>query len=469
MRRHPHLYEINARIFLDRLSRRHGRKITLSQVPEEEWKSIRKRGFDLVWLMGVWQRSPAAGEKGSPYAIHDYRLDAALGREGELEEVKARLHQLGLALMLDFVPNHLAVDHPWIERHPDRFVHTTKEKVREHPDWFFSRDRKQYFAHGRDPYFPPWKDTVQVNFFSEDLRVAWIDQLFKIADLADGMRCDMAMLGLNRIFEKVWGAFVKKNPRPEEEFWAQAISLVKQVRPDFLFLAESYWHLEWELQQLGFDYTYDKILYDRMLPSTPQDVRGHLTATPLYQNRSVRFIENHDEERAAAAFGREKSQAAAVVIATIPGLRFFHDGQLEGRRQKIPVQLAHEPRERPDKEILSFYEKLLSAADLAAFHDGEWRLLDSQSSWPGSESYANILAWCWKSSKKIEAVVAVNFSEKDAQARIPLPLSTGVRRDLHFSDKLSGETYLRKAAECRDPGLYVALGPWQAHVLVNES
>ena len=469
MRAHPHLYEINTSVFLERLSRRHGRKITLSQVPEDYWKLLRKRGFDLVWLMGVWQRSPAEGDAGSPYAIYDYRLDSTLGREGELEEVKARLKQLGLALVLDFVPNHLACDHPWISRFPGRFVRASREEVRAHPDWFFSPDRKHYFAHGRDPYFPPWRDTVQVNFFSEDLRVAWIDQLFKLADAADGVRCDMAMLGLNRIFEKVWGPWVRKGPGAEDEFWWQAISLVKQARPDFLFLAEAYWNTEWELQRLGFDFTYDKILYDRLRHSTPPDILGHLRAEPAYQNHSVRFIENHDEPRAAEAFGCGRSKTAAVVIATIPGLRFFHDGQLEGRRVKIPIQLKREPKEVVDKETKEFYERLLQAADHRAFHEGEWSLLEVlPASW-GNESYRNLLAWSWRLGGKLAAVVAVNGSSAEAQGRLKLPLEGKAPRKIIFCDKLSGEIYERDTAEIQQKGLYVSLGPWGAHILADEN
>ena len=279
MRRHPHLYEINARIFLRRLSERYDRKLTLSSIPEEVWIKFKDDGFDLIWLMGAWRRSPGArlaalndpalkrsfsealpdwNERdvvGSPYAIYDYSLDPALGEPWELSELKKKLNHIGLKLILDFVPNHLTFDHPWTAEHPDRFVHGTKHQTKLYPGWFFSPSAGIYLAHGRDPNFSPWGDTVQVNLFSEDLCKAWIEQLLHISECSDGLRCDMAMLGLTRVFEETWGEFVKGHPRPADEFWSVAIRELKAKRPEFILLAEVYWDLEWKLQELGFDFT----------------------------------------------------------------------------------------------------------------------------------------------------------------------------------------------------------------------
>src|SRR5690606_525853 len=117
--------------------------------------------------------------------------------------------------------------------------------------------------------------------------------------------------------------------------------------PDLLFIAEVYWDLEWALQQQGFDYTYDKRLYDRLRAADARPARDHLHAEMAYQERLLRFIENHDEPRAAAAFGVQRSMAAAVLSFTVPGARLLHDGQLEGRTVKTPVQLGRRMAEPP--------------------------------------------------------------------------------------------------------------------------
>ncbi len=488
MHRHPHTYEINARILIRRVSELYHRNLSLSAIPEEKWQLLRSRGFDLVWLMGAWERSPRARQQallhpalcqeydqtlpgwshpdvaGSPYAVYAYRLDPELGQPEELARLKSRLNRQGLGLLLDFVPNHLALDHPWTLTYPGRFVHGSEADIRRHPEWFFSADGITYLAHGRDPYFLPWTDTVQVNFRSSDLRQALINKLLHIAEVADGVRCDMAMLALNDVFEKVWGEIVKDYPQPKTEFWSEAIEQVKRQRPDFLFLAEVYWGLERKLQEMGFDFTYDKSLYDRLRFSGPDEIRSHLMTDDLYQQRSVHFIENHDELRAVVAFGRQRSLAAAVVLATVPGLRLFHDGQLQGRSIRLPIQLGCEPKEADDPEITRFYERLLSVCSTPAFHEGEWTLIERSQAWDGNESHRNLLTWCWRYSKQVK-LIAVNYSPNQAQGWLKLPMPFEKMGKVVLRDELNGVTYIRDADELRSQGLYVDLGPWQAHIL----
>ncbi len=488
MRGHPHLYEVNARLFLRRVSEKYQRNLTLATVPEEEWQVLARRGFDMVWLMGVWQRSPGARQQallnptlrqeyaqslpgwadediaGSPYAIYAYNPDPALGELSTLVQLKSRLNRQGLGLMLDFVPNHLAFDHPWVLSHPEWFVQGSKANVDTHPDWFFSPDKGSYLAHGRDPYFPPWTDTVQVNFYSTDLREALVNELLRIAEVADGVRCDMATLALNEIFEQVWGGIVKDYPRPETEFWAEAIGRVRQRWPNFVFLAEVYWGLEYKLQQIGFDFTYDKPLYDRLRFSAIGDIRSHLMADELYRQHSARFIENHDEPRAVTAFGRERSLAAAVILATIPGLRFFHDGQLEGRRIHLPVQLVREPKEVADPDIVRFYDRLLAVCNAPAFHEGEWGLMEASQASEGNESHHNLLAWFWRYAEQFKIVV-VNYSPNPAQGWLKLPLPLGTIDRVAFRDELTGAAYTQDPKEMSSRGLYINLDSYRALIL----
>ena len=325
----PALMEINTAVFLQQLRTKHHREMTLGSIPQEEWKSLARRGFDLLWCMGVWERSSGsktsaladAGLRrdyetalpgwreddviGSPYAVHSYRPDPGFGTEKDLEKLKTGLNDAGLKLILDFVPNHLAVDHPWTQSNPEYFIQAKREGMNSNEDMFFVTKKGDVLAHGKDPSFPSWKDTVQLNYFSSDARKAMTGELLRIARYADGVRCDMAMLALNSIFAKTWGPFLKDFLQPAGEFWVEAIGQVKAQYPSFIFIAEAYWDLEWQLQQNGFDYTYDKKLYDLLLHARASQIYDHLWAEASYQRKSVRFIENHDEQRAATSFGKE--------------------------------------------------------------------------------------------------------------------------------------------------------------------
>ncbi len=488
MRKHPHLFETNARVFLGRLSEKYNRPLTLASVPAREWEKIKQRGFDLLWLMGVWERSSASRKicmsdeglrrefkaalpelrntdiAGSPYAVYGYQLDPALGKPADLPELKKNLNQAGLGLILDFVPNHLAVDHPWTLQYPERFVRGAPGKVRENPGWFFRTAKGDFLAHGRDPYFPPWTDTAQVNFFSDDMRVALAEELVKISRVCDGVRCDMAMLGLHDIFQRVWGEYLDGTPRPKDEFWPEVIRRVKAETPGFLFLAEVYWDLEWTLYKLGFDFTYDKRLYDRLKNSSPEDIRGHLRAEMEYQVQCVRFIENHDEVRAAAAMGTKKACAAAVTALTVPGLRMVFDGQIKGKKIKLPIQLAREPREEWDEQAKKFYDILLRQADDRVFHDGEWRLLEVTPVYEGDESCGNVIAWSWTLGGEVR-VVAVNYSDVPSHARLAVKLPQGgFGQTVDVTDVLSVKKNRLSAEELVYQGLPVAFSPWEASI-----
>ena len=159
--------------------------------------------------------------------------------------------------------------------------------------------------------------------------------------------------------------------------------------------------MEFALQQQGFDYCYDKRLYDRLAHEGAESVRGHLQADRAYQQRLLRFIENHDEPRAATALG-ERHRAAAVVMSTVPGARLYHDGQFEGRREHIPVFVDRAPDEPPDDDLRSFYARLLRAARELR---GEWRLCDCEN--------PQLVAWAWA-----EHLVVVNLGATRAWGRV---------------------------------------------------
>lgn len=486
MRNHPHLLELNAFFFVSRMSEKYGRKLTLATIPAEEWESFSDQGFDYLWMMGVWKRSPGSRAlavkepslcraydlilpdwkpedvAGSPYAIFGYDVDPYLGTNDELVQLKIKLNGMGIGLILDFVPNHLAFDHPWTVQHPDCFVSCKIETLKAHPEWFFITSTGKKLAHGRDPYFAPWIDTVQVNFWSGELRRIWLEELLKIAKMSNGVRCDMAMLGLNDIFQQIWGEHILTS-RFSTEFWSEIIPEVKKKSPGFIFIAEVYWDKDWTLQQLGFDFTYDKRLYDRLFYDSPLTVRDHLKADPLYRDKCLRFIENHDEERAPVNFGKKKSQAAGIVSATVPGLRFFHDGQLEGRRIRTPIHLRREPKEATDSETAGLYRRLLKFIHNPVTHDGDWSLLTSYPAWEKSQTYLGIMAWFWVHGQDCKMVV-VNYSMLRAQAVIHLPEFLTRRFFVQFRDVLTDKIYDRTGEELFQKGLYVDLQPWQSHL-----
>lgn len=308
---------------------------------------------------------------GSPYCVRRYVVDQRMGGPDGLATARAALAKRGMRLILDFVPNHVAPDHPWAGEHPEYFVRGDAQDVQSDPASFMEVDGS-VFACGRDPFFPAWPDVLQLNAFDPGLRQAVVATVMDIAAQCDGIRCDMAMLMLGGIFERTWGQ--RAGAKPSDDYWRALIPAIKAKWPEFLFMAEAYWDLEWELQQQGFDACYDKKLYDRMEHEGVESVRGHLLADLAYQKGMVRFIENHDEPRAAEAFPDDKGKAAAVAIMTLPGFRLLHEGQFEGRRTRLPVFLARRPEEPADQDLADFYGLLLRETSRDAFRNGHWCL-----------------------------------------------------------------------------------------------
>ena len=483
----PTIYEINTAVWLERLGRDGGRPLTLAGVPDAAWDAIAALPVDAVWLMGVWERSPAgleiaradpgldAGNRaalpdlrdgdviGSPYCVRDYVVDERFGGRAALATARAALQARGVGLILDYVPNHVAPDHPWTASRPECFVTGSDEDLRDHPEAFL-RTPAGVLARGRDPYFPPWPDVVQLDAFSPALRDAVAATLIDIGGQCDGLRCDMAMLMCNEVFARTWGD--RGGPAPAEEYWPGLIARAKAARPDLLFLAEAYWDMEWTLQQQGFDLCYDKRLYDRLVHESAESVRGHLEADAGYQERLLRFIENHDEPRAAATFEPAQARAAAVATMTLQGARLVHDGQMEGRRTRIPVFLGRGPDEPPDGDLRAFYARLLRAVADSDLRTGDWRLCACEG-WPDNTSYRRLVAWCWASGAAPHGrhLVVVNLSDASAQARVRLPWDDLAGRAWTLTDRLGGERFDRAGAAMAGDGLYVSLDGWASHFL----
>ena len=481
---YPSLYQINTRVWLTELSGTMGRPVTLDDVPDGELDRLAELGFDWIWLLSVWQTGPGAQQVsrdnpewrhefqetlpdlreedigGSGFAITGYSVHQALGGDDALARLRERLRHRGLKLMLDFVPNHMGLGHPWVEDHPDYFVPGTEHDLAQTPQ-NYTRVARQggdlILAYGRDPYFSGWPDTLQLNYANPALQEAMIGQLLKIAQQCDGVRCDMAMLVLPGVFQRTWGQCAPL-------FWPTATERVRERVRDFVFMAEVYWDLEWELQHQGFDYAYDKRLYDRLREGHARPVREHFLAGLDYQNKLARFLENHDEPRAAATFSPEVHQAAAVVTFFSPGLRFFHQGQLEGHRKRISPHLVRGPQESVDDQLVQFYDSLLAILRHRALRDGRWQLLECRPSWEGNWTSDSFIAFAWHGQSDEHLLVAVNFAPHQSQCRLLLPFANLADSGWRLEDQLSSDIYDRNGSELQACGLFLDMRPWQAAV-----
>jgi glycosidase len=482
IRPHPLLFEINTLVWLNELSQSYGKALDLGSVPPEIWDGVSRTGAQAVWLMGVWERSPQcirisgsnAGNlkdfhralndfqpddnAGSPYSVKSYSVDPKLGGNAGLSSARNELKKRGIALILDFVPNHLAFDHPWIESFPDFFIQGSDEDAKNDPVTFKHLGDK-VFACGKDPFYPAWEDVAQVNAFHPRLRREVISTLNLLAGMCDGVRCDMAMLLLNEVFSGTWKDLA--GPVPREEYWQEVINGVRSANPDFCFIAEAYWDMEYVLQQNGFDYCYDKRLYDRLRTGDSGSIFSHLAAPLSYQKGLLRFLENHDEERAAEVFPFAKEKAAALITFTLPGARLLHEGQAEGKKVRLPVFLRRRPAEPQYPEHELFYQSLLELIQNEVIALGDWQLQKPEG-WNDNQSCRNILAWRWKKDNKV-ILVAVNFSSSASQGLIRMEEDSFGGSDWRLVDLFTQEHFIRSGDEMSGSGLYVGLGAWGFH------
>lgn len=451
-------------------------------MPAQEWDALAARGFDLVYLMGVWERSAFGRHQsrtdpgffaeydealpgwtmddvlGSPFAVRDYRPDPAAGDWADLAAVRTALHDRGMGLVLDLVPNHTAPDHAWVRTRPECYVHGRQEDFRADPSAFHLVEGEEtdgvhrFVARGRDPLFPAWPDTAQLDYARPETRALVTETIRTLAGVCDGLRCDMAMLLLDDVFARTWEGLT--GPPAGTEFWAQAIG----ANPGLLFIAEAYWGMEPRLQDLGFQYTYDKSFSDLATTGALEGLRGHLRHDPERQWRHVRFLENHDEPRANERLGQERMEAAATLLATLPGMRFFHHGQLEGRRRRLPVRLRATADETDDATVAALLGHLLRLADHPDFHGPAWRLLDV-----GSVGDAPTpVAYAWEGGQEDRIVVA-NPGARAAEGRVALRALPETEA-VEVVDDLHERTFPWRRSDLAG-GLYVRLEAFRAHVL----
>ena len=367
---------------------------------------------------------------GSGFAITGYSVHSALGGEAALARLRTRLSHRGLKLLLDFVPNHTGLDHPWVRNIPSITFPVAKSTWPGRRTTISGSSAKPAtccWRTGVIPISPVWPDTLQLNYGNPATQEAMIGELLKIAGQCDGVRCDMAMLVLPDVFERTWGL----QPKP---FWPEATQRVrKQFRTSCLW-PRSIGICEWTYSSRDSTTLMINGFYDRLREGHAAPVRGHLCADPDYQRKMARFLENHDEPRAAGTFSVEMHRAAAVITFLSQGLRFFHQGQFEGRRKRISPHLVRAPSAR-DEVLRAFYDELLGVLQRQTVRDGQWQLLECAPGWEGNWTSDCFVVFAWQDSSQERLLVAVNYATTKVSAMSACLFLTS--RATQFDSKIS--------------------------------
>eukprot|EP00698_Gefionella_okellyi_P023976 TRINITY_DN8342_c0_g1_i1.p1 TRINITY_DN8342_c0_g1~~TRINITY_DN8342_c0_g1_i1.p1 ORF type:complete len:524 (-),score=84.56 TRINITY_DN8342_c0_g1_i1:420-1991(-) len=483
----PNMFEISTRPWLYLLSQKYGRNIsTLSDIPDPELQAFADRGFNMIWFMGVWSlgqyglnydRTNPGLQKiysdvlpgyttddviGSPYAVTEYTCNPELGSDSDIASLRSRLHSMGMQLMLDFVPNHSAVDAPLVSSNPEYYVHAPKGQD---PPY----DNNTYYvnglAYGGMGWGLPWYDTLQFNYWNPDLVKLRIQELLKVASLSDAIRCDMAYLLLNDQIGNNWGKQLSSwgYTRPSDEFWSVAIKAVKQQYPNTVFLAEVYDPYQQTLLSQGFDFVYDKDLYDRLGSGNLDNVRGFINGVGAgFLQHGANFVQNHDEPPAAAFFGSWwRADAAALLTMTLPGMRFYFMGQFEGFKNRLQIQLRRALPEPVVPEVEALYQRLTNITSDVVFHKGTWTYIPLS----GEGTSWQLCAWRWAYGND-KRLCVINFSASEASANVTVADAEPVSgQDLiPVTDLLEDQVYMRSAAQMRSQGLSVVVNQWWAQI-----
>jgi glycosidase len=365
-------------VWLDQLSRRHGRHIaTLAQVPDEELDRLARWGFSGLWLIGLWERSAASRKikqfAGNPdavasaYSLHDYTIAAELGGEEAYRDLRERAWQRGIRLASDMVPNHMGIDSRWVIEHPHWFLQSdrppypgyryTGGDLCDHPDveirveegyWtrtdaavvFERRDSQsgetRYIYHGNDGTSMPWNDTAQLDFTNPEVREAVIQTILHVARMFPIIRFDAAMTLAKKHYQRLWfpapgdaGAIPSRaeygmsrerfNEIVPQEFWREVVDRVAAEVPDTLLLAEAFWLMEgYFVRTLGMHRVYNSAFMNMLKMEENQKyrqtIKNVLEFSPAVLQRFVNFMNNPDERTAVEQFGKGDKYYGVAVL-----------------------------------------------------------------------------------------------------------------------------------------------------------
>ncbi len=393
----------NTYVWLDQLSRKHERPISrLDEIPDEELDALARWGFTGLWLIGLWERSPASRKVkqlcGNPeavasaYSVYDYQIAADLGGEAAYNNLRERAWQRGIRMASDMVPNHVGIYSRWLVEHPDWFISldhspfpsysfngpdlSDDERVGIYlEDHYYDRsdaavafkrvDRltgsEKYIYHGNDGTSMPWNDTAQLNYLDLEVREAVIQTILHVARLSPVIRFDAAMTLTKRHFQRLWfpepgtgGAIPTRaehsmtkaafNAAMPVEFWREVVDRVAAEAPDTLLLAEAFWLMEgFFVRTLGMHRVYNSAFMNMLRDEDNAKYRSVMKNTlefdPEILKRFVSFMNNPDEETTVAQFGKgDKYFGICTLLATLPGLPMFGHGQIEGLAEKYGME-----------------------------------------------------------------------------------------------------------------------------------
>ena len=488
------VYQIDIREFFFRHQSKNPTIKNLLDLPSEFFDELKSLGVDFLWLLGIFEPSQISREIsismkelhkkyssslldwteddviGSPYAITSYKISKQFGGEEIYIKFRDKIRKdFKLKVILDFVPNHFAIDSPVVQKHPEFFIQANEEQKNKKPDDFIVlnvKNKEYIFAHGREPYSPVWKDTVQVDYRSKSVRDFMIKELLKLSKKCDGLRCDMSMLLLSDVFLENWKDFkIPADYVPTaKEFWFDAISKVKKENPEFVFIAEVYWHREDDLLALGFDYVYDKIIYEFLIDNRVDLINEYIKKNFSYQRNRFVFLENHDEQRSAHIFPDDKLMSAATLIYTLPAMKLIYDGQLEGREFHHAIQLRRLQNEEVNSHIKNFYKKLFYAIKKSSIAGYYFKLLKPIPAWEGNPAYLNFIIYLYEDEKFNKDLVVINLSPYQSQCKVKIESYDLIDKKFLIKDRLSDEEYLRDGNEMFHQGLYLDLKPYQSQI-----
>jgi glycosidase len=393
----------NTHVWMDQLSKKYQYPMTrLDQIPDEELDTLARRGFTSLWLIGVWERSPASQEikqlcgnpeaVASAYSLFDYQIATDLGGEAALHNLRERAWQRGIRLASDMVPNHMGIYSRWVLEHPDWFISLDYSPFPSHSfngpdlssdervgifleDHYYERsdaavvfkrvDRwtgsEKYVYHGNDGTSMPWNDTAQLNYLNPEVREAVTQAILHVARLFPVIRFDAAMTLTKRHYQRLWfpepgsgGAIPTRaehgltkdqfNAQMPTEFWRDVVDRVAEEAPDTLLLAEAFWLLEgYFVRTLGMHRVYNSAFMNMLRDEKNAEyrlvIKNTLEFDPEILKRFVNFMNNPDEETAVAQFGKgDKYFGICTMLATMPGLPMFGHGQIEGLAEKYGME-----------------------------------------------------------------------------------------------------------------------------------
>jgi len=393
----------SAYVWLDQLSKQYGREIrTFDQVPDAELDRLARWGFNSVWLIGVWERSPASQwikqRMGNPdaaasaYSLYDYTIAGDLGGQPAYENLRDRAAQRGIRLASDMVPNHVGIYSKWVVEHPDWFLqlpyppfpgytfngpdlcpedHVTiqiEDGYWDHSDasvvfkrYDHHEGGTRYIYHGNDGTSMPWNDTAQLDYLNPEVREAIIQTILHVARMFPIIRFDAAMTLAKKHYQRLWfpkpgegGAIPSRaefgmtrdefDAAMPEEFWREVVDRVQEEAPDTLLLAEAFWLMEgYFVRTLGMHRVYNSAFMNMLKTEDNQKyrmtIKNVLEFSPEILKRFVNFMSNPDERTAIEQFGKDdKYFGCCMLLVTMPGLPMVGHGQVEGYTEKYGME-----------------------------------------------------------------------------------------------------------------------------------